>query len=56
MIRQNIGASLGTKALLAAGVPFGFVPIWAAVLIGDAGLTTAVTANAMRLAGIEPED
>jgi len=56
VIRQNIGASLGAKALLAAGVPFGLVPIWAAVLVGDAGLTTAVTANAMRLAGIEPED
>ena len=56
VIRQNIGASLGAKALLAAGVPFGLVPIWAAVLVGDAGLTTAVTGNAMRLAGIEPDE
>ncbi|MFW5939780.1 MAG: heavy metal translocating P-type ATPase [Halolamina sp.] len=55
VIRQNIGSSLGAKALLAAGVPFGLVPIWAAVLVGDAGLTTVVTANAMRLAGIEPD-
>ena len=55
VIRQNIWASLGAKALLALGVPFGLVPIWAAVLVGDAGLTTAVTANAMRLARIEPD-
>jgi Cd2+/Zn2+-exporting ATPase len=55
VIRQNIWASLGAKGLLALGVPFGLVPIWAAVLIGDAGLTTAVTGNAMRLARITPE-
>jgi Cd2+/Zn2+-exporting ATPase len=56
VIRQNIWASLGAKALLALGVPFGLVPIWAAVLVGDAGLTMAVTGNAMRLANIEPEE
>ncbi|MFB6138227.1 MAG: heavy metal translocating P-type ATPase [Halobacteriaceae archaeon] len=52
VIRQNVWASLGAKAVLAAGVPFGLVPIWAAVLVGDAGMTAAVTANAMRLAGV----
>ncbi len=54
VIQQNIWTSLGAKGLLALGVPFGLVPIWAAVLVGDAGMTTAVTGNAMRLARIEP--
>ncbi|QLG29698.1 heavy metal translocating P-type ATPase (plasmid) [Halorarum halophilum] len=56
IIRQNVWTSLGAKAALAVGVPFGLVPIWAAVLVGDAGMTTGVTANAMRLARISPED
>ncbi len=30
-------------------------PIWAAVLVGDAGMTTAITGNAMRLSRITPE-
>jgi len=55
VIRQNIWASLGAKGLLALGVPFGVVPIWAAVLVGDAGLTTAVTGNAMGLSRIESD-
>jgi len=55
VIRQNIWASLAVKAGLAVAVPFGYVPIWAAVLAGDAGMTTAVTGNAMRLARIRPD-
>jgi len=55
VIRGNVWASLGAKALLAAGVPFGLVPIWLAVLAGDAGMTAAVTGNAMRLSRVEPE-
>ncbi|MFC4408336.1 heavy metal translocating P-type ATPase [Haloarchaeobius iranensis] len=55
VIRQNIWASLLVKALLAVGVPFSLVPIWLAVLAGDAGMTTAVTANAMRLSRIRPD-
>jgi len=55
VIRQNIWASLGVKAGLALAVPFGYVPIWLAVLAGDAGMTTAVTGNAMRLSRIRPE-
>jgi Cd2+/Zn2+-exporting ATPase len=54
VIRQNIWASLGVKALLAIGVPFGLVPIWLAVLAGDAGMTVGVTGNAMRLSRIRP--
>ncbi|WP_257300512.1 heavy metal translocating P-type ATPase [Haloarchaeobius sp. FL176] len=55
VIRQNIWASLAVKAALAVGVPFSLVPIWLAVLAGDAGMTTAVTANAMRLSRIRPD-
>ncbi|WP_435101511.1 heavy metal translocating P-type ATPase [Halarchaeum sp. P4] len=56
VIRQNVWTSLGAKAALALAVPFGLVPIWAAVLIGDAGMTLGVTGNAMRLSRITPED
>ncbi|CQH65179.1 P-type transport ATPase (probable substrate zinc/cadmium) (plasmid) [Halobacterium hubeiense] len=54
VIQQNIWTSLGAKAVLALGVPFGFVPIWMAVLVGDAGMTLGVTGNAMRLSRITP--
>ncbi|WP_311172269.1 cation-translocating P-type ATPase [Halobellus sp. ZY16] len=56
VIRQNIWASLGIKALLAIGVPFGLVPIWLAVLAGDAGMTIGVTGNAMRLSRVRPDE
>ena len=55
VIRQNVWASLGLKALLAVAVPFGYVPIWLAVLAGDAGMTVGVTANAMRLSRVRPD-
>jgi Cd2+/Zn2+-exporting ATPase len=54
VIRQNVWASLGVKALLAVAVPFGYVPIWLAVLAGDAGMTVGVTGNAMRLSRLRP--
>jgi Cd2+/Zn2+-exporting ATPase len=54
VIRQNIAASLLVKAGLALAVPFGYVPIWLAVLAGDAGMTVGVTGNAMRLSRITP--
>jgi Cd2+/Zn2+-exporting ATPase len=56
VIRQNVWASLGLKALLAVAVPFGYVPIWLAVLAGDAGMTVGVTGNAMRLSRLRPDD
>ncbi|MFB6291065.1 MAG: heavy metal translocating P-type ATPase, partial [Candidatus Bipolaricaulia bacterium] len=49
VIRQNIITSLGIKAILAVGVPLGYVTIALAVLLGDAGMTVGVTTNAMRL-------
>ncbi len=52
VIRQNIFTSLGLKALLAVGVPLGYVTIALAVLLGDAGMTVGVTTNAMRLARV----
>jgi len=52
VIRQNIFTSLGLKALLAVGVPLGYVTIALAVLLGDAGMTVGVTSNAMRLARV----
>ncbi|MGM0590181.1 MAG: heavy metal translocating P-type ATPase [Halobacteriota archaeon] len=55
VIRQNIVASLVVKAGLAVAVPFGYVPIWLAVLAGDAGMTVGVTGNAMRLSRLRPE-
>ncbi len=56
VIRQNIWASLGVKAVLAAGAPFGIVTVIHAVVIGDMGMSLGVTGNAMRLAGIDPEE
>ncbi|AGN01643.1 zinc-transporting ATPase [Salinarchaeum sp. Harcht-Bsk1] len=55
VIRQNVVASLGVKAGLALAVPFGLVPIWLAVLAGDAGMTIGVTGNAMRLSRVEAD-
>ena len=54
VIRQNIGSSLAVKAVLAAGAPFGVVTVIHAVVIGDMGMSLAVTGNAMRLSRIEP--
>jgi Cd2+/Zn2+-exporting ATPase len=55
VIRQNVAASLVVKAGLAVAVPFGYVPIWLAVLAGDAGMTVGVTGNATRLSRVSPE-
>ncbi|MDZ7702494.1 MAG: cation-translocating P-type ATPase [Halobacteriales archaeon] len=55
VIRQNIAGSLGVKALLALGVPFGLVGVVEAIVIGDMGMSLGVTGNAMRLAGTAPE-
>ena len=43
VIRQNIAAAIGIKAILAVGVPLGYVSLITAVLVGDHGVvrTTA---------------
>ncbi|PSQ41367.1 cadmium-transporting ATPase [Halobacteriales archaeon QS_9_68_42] len=56
VIRQNIWGSLGAKALLAVGVPLGYVSVALAVVVGDMGMSLGVTGNAMRLARISPDD
>jgi len=55
VIRQNIWSSLGVKALLAVGVPLGYVTVAVAVVVGDMGMSLGVTGNAMRLARVTPE-
>ncbi|MBO4249067.1 cation-translocating P-type ATPase (plasmid) [Halomicrobium sp. IBSBa] len=54
VIRQNIWASLGVKAVLALGVPLGLVSVALAVVVGDMGMSLGVTGNAMRLSRIDP--
>jgi Cd2+/Zn2+-exporting ATPase len=55
VIRENIWASIGVKALLAVGVPFGLVNVAVAVVVGDMGMSLGVTTNALRLSSIKPE-
>ncbi len=49
VIRQNVGAALLVKGILAVGVPMGWVSLVLAVVVGDLGVSLAVTANALRL-------
>lgn len=51
VIRQNIVAAIAVKGVLAAGVPLGMVSLVVAVVAGDLGVSLAVIANALRLAG-----
>jgi Cd2+/Zn2+-exporting ATPase len=55
VIRQNIWAALGAKALLAIGVPLGYVSVALAVVVGDIGMSLGVTGNAMRLSRLTPD-
>ena len=55
VIRQNIWSSLGVKAVLAIGAPFGVVTVIHAVVIGDMGMSLGVTGNAMRLSKVKPD-
>jgi len=55
VIRENIWASLGVKALLAVGVPLGYVSVALAVVVGDMGMSLGVTGNAMRLSRLRPD-
>ena len=53
VIRTNIALALAVKAVLAIGVPLGAVSLITAVLVGDMGVSLAVTVNALRLARVE---
>ena len=55
-VRNNIGASLAVKALLAAGAPLGYVSVAMAVVVGDMGMSLGVTGNALRLGNVEPAE
>jgi cation transport ATPase len=48
VIRQNVTIALVTKAAFLISAPFGFAPLWMAVL-ADTGATVIVTLNALRL-------
>lgn len=54
VIRQNIFAALLIKTVLAVGIPFGMVSLVTAVVVGDMGVSLAVTANALRLGRVAP--
>jgi Cd2+/Zn2+-exporting ATPase len=54
VIRQNITVAIVVKGLLAIGVPLGWVPLVAAVVVGDMGVSLAVTLNALRLVRVAP--
>ena len=55
VVRQNVWGSLAVKAVLAVGIPLGYVSVVLAVLAGDVGMTTLVTGNAMRLGRVDPD-
>lgn len=48
VVRQNVAISLATKLAFLISAPFGFAPLWMAVL-ADTGATVIVTLNGMRL-------
>jgi cation transport ATPase len=48
VVRQNVAVSLVTKVIFLASAPFGFAPLWMAVL-ADTGATVLVTLNGLRL-------
>jgi Cd2+/Zn2+-exporting ATPase len=55
VIRQNIAAAILVKAVLAVGVPLGLVSLVTAVVVGDLGVSLAVTLNALRLGRVGEE-
>jgi Cd2+/Zn2+-exporting ATPase len=48
VVRQNVAISLATKLVFLISAPFGFAPLWMAVL-ADTGATVIVTLNGLRL-------
>lgn len=49
VVRQNVAIALLTKVAFLVSAPFGFAPLWMAVL-ADTGATVIVTINGLRLA------
>lgn len=54
VIKQNVYASLGVKAVLAVLIPVLFIPVYLVILLGDVGMTLLVTGNALRLSWLTP--
>jgi Cd2+/Zn2+-exporting ATPase len=52
-IRENIALSLAVKLGIAALALLGLVSLWAAVAIGDMGLSLVVIVNSMRLSRVK---
>ena len=48
VVRQNVAIALLTKVAFLASAPFGFAPLWMAVL-ADTGATVIVTLNGLRM-------
>jgi cation transport ATPase len=53
VVRQNVAIALMTKLAFLISAPFGFAPLWMAVL-ADTGATVIVTLNGLRLLGGPP--
>ena len=53
VIRENIATAIAIKAVLAVGVPLGYVSLITAVLVGDLGVSLAVTLNSLRLGRVK---
>jgi len=56
VIRGNIAAAILVKTVLAVGVPLGVVSLVTAVVIGDMGISLAVTLNALRLGRVNVQE
>jgi len=56
VIRQNVGAAILVKTVLAVGVPMGWVSLVTAVVVGDMGVSLAVILNSLRLGSVGGED
>ncbi|MHA2432469.1 MAG: heavy metal translocating P-type ATPase [Candidatus Thorarchaeota archaeon] len=49
IVKQNVGLSIGVKAIIAVLATLGLATLWMAVGIGDMGVSLLVIANALRL-------
>jgi Cd2+/Zn2+-exporting ATPase len=54
-IKENISLSLFVKLGIAVLAMFGLISLWAAVTVGDMGLSLAVILNSLRLSRVKPE-
>jgi Cd2+/Zn2+-exporting ATPase len=55
VVKQNVAIALLTKLAFLISAPFGYAPLWMAVL-ADTGATVIVTVNGLRLLGTSKDD